>query len=127
MEVQMQNVYEYITKSREDRRSHIDLDCECLEIGGKSTHFKGILAFSLGTTIPKGHAIHLCHACNNEKCCNPKHLYWGTPIDNARDRVEAGTQPNLSLLLGPERMKDRGKQLGSEFGGKNKLTEEQIN
>lgn len=29
--------------------------------------------------------------CNNPGCCNPYHLYEGTPKDNARDRAQAGT------------------------------------
>jgi hypothetical protein len=24
----------------------------------------------------------LCHACNNAKCSNPRHLYWGTDREN---------------------------------------------
>lgn len=26
------------------------------------------------------------HHCDNKPCCNPLHLYWGTPSDNANDR-----------------------------------------
>ena len=51
---------------------------------------KGLLAFYLDTTIPAGCKIHLCHACNNEKCSNPEHLYWGTASENASDRIETG-------------------------------------
>jgi len=33
------------------------------------------------------------HNCGNGHggCCNPKHLYWGTPSDNQRDTVKHGT------------------------------------
>lgn len=30
------------------------------------------------------------HHCDNPPCCNPKHLYDGTPTDNARDRDKRG-------------------------------------
>lgn len=32
-----------------------------------------------------------CHKCNNPPCCNPNHLYWGTPADNTKDSIKAGT------------------------------------
>lgn len=33
---------------------------------------------------------HVLHRCDVKMCCNPAHLYMGTPADNARDRVERG-------------------------------------
>ena len=120
----MRNVIEYIEESRELRRSHLELETPCLEIGGNSTHFKGVLAFALQTTIPTGYKINLCHACNNGKCCNPKHLYWGTPLDNCIDRKEAGTQSTFSRSR--EEMVEHARWVGKNFGGSNKLKDEDL-
>ena len=77
----MIDIVEYITRSRDERRSHLKLEELCCERGGNSTNHKGVLAQYLNTTIPSGRIL-LCHACNNSKCSNPNHLYWGTDYDN---------------------------------------------
>ena len=77
----MKNINEFIKLPREDRRAHLNLEELCCERGGNSTNHKGVLAQYLDTTIPSGRIL-LCHACNNDKCSNPKHLYWGTDYDN---------------------------------------------
>lgn len=38
--------------------------------------------------IPDG--MDILHRCDNPPCCNPKHLYPGTHLDNMRDREERG-------------------------------------
>lgn len=86
----MIHLTEYITRNRDERRAHLDLNECCLERGGNSTNFKGVLAQFLNTDIPSGRIL-LCHACNNGKCSNPKHLYWGTDQDNFVDAKENGT------------------------------------
>lgn len=82
----MIDIEEYILLPLSTRQSHLDLASPCLERGGQSMYLKGLLAHLMDTTIPSGKKIHVCHACNNGKCSNPNHLYWGTASENALDR-----------------------------------------
>lgn len=40
--------------------------------------------------VDKGWVV--CHRCDNPPCCNPNHLFLGTPQDNDTDRVKKGRQ-----------------------------------
>jgi hypothetical protein len=42
--------------------------------------------------IPPG--IHLLHRCDNPPCCNPAHLFLGTPKDNTQDMMRKGRNRN---------------------------------
>ena len=49
------------------------------------------VAWSLaaGEPVPKGRgkdSENILHHCDNRPCCNPKHLYKGSPADNMKDR-----------------------------------------
>lgn len=34
--------------------------------------------------------VAVLHSCDNPPCCNPKHLSWGTNLDNVMDKVAKG-------------------------------------
>lgn len=86
----MELIADYIKHPLAYRQSHLALDEGCDERGGYSTLYKGLLAHFLDTTIPKGIAIQVCHACHNAFCSNPRHLYWGTQTENRRDSIANG-------------------------------------
>jgi hypothetical protein len=92
---------EYIkTVSRQERRKHLKLNEPCIERGGASWEFRGLLAAHLGTTIPaRGEKVCLCHACHNGKCSNPSHLYWGSDKDNSQDLTESGKYKNPTFYM----------------------------
>ena len=119
---------EYLLLDREDRRKHLNLELPCIEIGGDSRLYRGLLAHHLNTTIDNRKAL-VCHACHNPKCSNPKHLYWGTNKDNWIDQNDNGTWKHVN-----DRMKAKysheeyktilsiaGSKGGKIGGGHNKL------
>lgn len=94
------NIDEYMQLPKEDRTSHVDLSEACIEIGGAgSKQYRGLLAHYVRTTIPVGCKVHLCHACNNPRCSNPKHLYWGTAKENVADAIQHGVRDNANATL----------------------------
>lgn len=129
-------IEDYIKLPLVDRKSHIDLKSKCVEIGGKdSRHYRGLLAWHLGTTIPNGMKIHLCHACNNHSCSNPNHLYWGTAKENTSDTILNGKWKSIYdssvAKYGKEYyynlIKDGCSRGGKASKGKTKYTDEKKN
>ena len=128
----MIDVAEFIKLSREERRSHLDLDSKCCERGGNSTNHKGVLAEFLNSTIPSGRIL-LCHACNNAKCSNPRHLYWGTDYDNTvLDGSEFGSYKSIwercvekHGLEEAKRLNSRGDKAKGGAGNKGKQKSEE--
>lgn len=85
----MQDIYLYITKPLVERQQHLSMEEPCIERWSNKkpgSGLKPLLAHVLDTTIPDGMKIYVCHACNNGRCSNPNHLYWGTAQENAMDR-----------------------------------------
>ena len=56
--------------------------------------------------IPKGMCV--CHSCDNRWCSNPKHLFFGSALDNQIDKV------------------NKNRHAKGESQGNSKLTEEQV-
>lgn len=55
-----------------------------------------MLAYKDGVPLNKRQGVKACHGpCDNTRCVNPHHGYWGTDADNARDRQERNPQSFL--------------------------------
>ena len=124
----MQIIEEYIQKTKLERTNHLDLNEPCTERGGPekgglSSYCKGLMAHLLDTSIPSGHKIHICHACNNGKCSNPIHLYWGTAQENRQDQGETKSPWERTIeKYGLEEAKKLNsvRRLGNQSGAGNK-------
>ena len=103
----------YLLRSKEERQAHLNLSEACIEIGGDSQEFRGLLAHYLRVTIPKRKP--LCHACHNAKCSNPRHLYWGNASENGFDRYQSG---QVNLNKGKKRTAEQRKKLSIALSGK---------
>lgn len=67
-----------------------------LTIDGEQ-HYAHRLAWELtyGAIPERGHVL---HSCDNPPCCNPSHLFLGTPKVNALDRSAKGRNQRYNAL-----------------------------
>lgn len=56
--------------------------------GGKTLYTHRLAWELTNGPIPAG--LFVCHRCDRPSCCNPAHLYLGTPKDNVQDRFDRG-------------------------------------
>lgn len=54
-------------------------------LNGKSIRATRVVWMLTNGPIPKG--MFVCHRCDHPPCCNPKHLFLGSPGQNIRDAV----------------------------------------
>lgn len=68
---------------------------------GRQHRVARLLWAHLHGPIPPG--MYVCHTCDAPACCNPAHLFLGTPKDNARDKVRKGRMSRSALVVAAAR------------------------
>ncbi len=89
---------EFLNLPLSQRQSHIDLNSPCLlhPTPGKvlkmsvlrNQHFS---LHNIENDLPNLTKSHVCHLCGNPHCRSYFHTYLGTPTENSKDKISAGT------------------------------------
>lgn len=79
--------------------------------------FSHRLSYFLHVSDPREMLV--LHKCDNPPCCNPRHLFLGTHLDNAKDRNRKNRQARGSAVVPATRAK-------GEAHHKARLTEEEV-
>ena len=88
---------------------------------GKRTYNAHRIAHELSTGLPAGD-LFVCHRCDNPVCCNPGHLFLGTPADNVHDMLSKYRRHMITPEVAVEirRASEAGiwtrRELGEVFG-----------
>lgn len=63
-------------------------------VDGKRTMTGAHVIVYRDTVGPVPQGLLICHTCDNPPCCNPEHLWCGTPSENMYDKVAKGRASN---------------------------------
>jgi len=80
---------------------------------GRLTSGRGVylkahrVAFALSNGGFVADETHVLHHCDNPPCCNPTHLFIGTPKDNTADMIRKGRWSRPPVFYGDQHWKRR--------------------